>query len=76
MDKVSYSIINRGKLEILYKGRSYGVTGELTISPPVFYADINCLEVGVDLSQEDIDLIVRFLESDSVVRIGTKIVFD
>jgi hypothetical protein len=42
--KIEYHIISRGELEIIYKNKKVLITGELTFSTAVFYADLKSIE--------------------------------
>lgn len=56
---------------------SLKITGELIFNPPTFYADLKSLEMELPAGREGIrNKIIHFIENDSVVRIGTKIIFD
>ena len=56
---------------------SLKITGELIFNPPTFYADLKSLERELPAGREDIrNKIIHYIENDSVVRIGTKIIFD
>jgi hypothetical protein len=72
---VTYSIISRGEMIICYKNVSIKVTGELVLQPPTFYADLISLE-NVGLLDEEKGKIIEFIITDSLQKIGTKIIFD
>ena len=56
---------------------SLKITGELIFNPPTFYADLKSLERELPAGREDIrNIIIHYIENDSVVRIDTKIIFD
>lgn len=56
---------------------SLKITGELIFNPPTFYADLKSLERELPAGREGIrNKIIHYIENDSVVRIGTKIIFD
>ncbi len=76
MDKITYSIVSRGELNIKFKGKSIRVTGELILNPPIFYADLSSLEKIKELDNEERIQIIDFIKEDSLKKIGTEIIFD
>jgi hypothetical protein len=76
---ISFKIISRGSLQIHYGSKTAIISGELTFSPSVFYADLSSLSFWQPphekemISPTEINYIVLFLTDQSE---GTKIVFD
>jgi hypothetical protein len=76
MEKIIYSVISRGELEIKYNGNTYKILGELIFNPATFYADLSALHKIQGLNEDEKYKLVDFIEKDSIEKIGTKIIFD
>ena len=80
-NEISYRIINRGDLILKINNHELIITGELTFTPPVFYADIKSLnrlriiEKGI-LTDDEINEIRAFFDKNNLSTNTTKVFFD
>jgi hypothetical protein len=79
--RITYSIISRGHMIINYNDKSVTITGELTIVPPTFFADIIALKLwdapnSERITEEEKKDIIDYITNSSLKEIGTKIIFD
>ncbi|WP_149244342.1 Imm74 family immunity protein [Dyadobacter sp. 32] len=79
--KIRCDIISRGEMIIYVDEKKIRVTGELTFSPSVFYANLNSIKYWddsngrVEIAEEEIQNIVSVV-TDISKDGGTRILFD
>ncbi|MCA6365249.1 MAG: hypothetical protein IM638_19610 [Bacteroidetes bacterium] len=76
---ISFKILSRGSLQIHYGSKTTIISGELTFSPSVFYADLSSLNIWQAPHDKEMitpaekNEIISFLSNQHE---GTEIVFD
>ncbi|PBQ32466.1 hypothetical protein CNR22_12020 [Sphingobacteriaceae bacterium] len=79
---ISFSIISRGAMVIIYDQKKVVVSGELTFDPPVFYADLSSLrkwekeDSNGKISDKEKKEILDYFASQNSTPGRTKIIFD
>jgi len=79
---IEFSIISRGTMIVCYKKKSVKIQGELTLAPPIFYANsksiINWEEPfeAICVEESEKQEIMEYITSQSEKQIKTKVIFE